>query len=88
MSNNKVFTDVLIRTGTQKQPDLTILSYQFIGIDVKDETQNYSGWIHGNEKSEYWIQSIYNEKAKFRNPIKQNWAHIYALKEVLGFFNG
>lgn len=26
------------------------------------------------------------KKIKFRNPIKQNWAHIYALKEVLSSF--
>ena len=34
-------------------------------------------------KSEYWTQSIYRKKTKFRNPVKQNWAHILALKEVL-----
>ena len=50
------------------------------------ETKNYKGWIHGNEKSEYWTQSIYNKKTKFRNPIRQNWAHIYALKEALSEF--
>lgn len=47
------------------------------------ETKNYSGWIHGHESSEYWTQTIYNWKSKFRNPIKQNWSHIYALKELL-----
>ncbi|MDR2734052.1 MAG: NERD domain-containing protein [Spirochaetota bacterium] len=47
------------------------------------ETKNYSGWIFGNENQEYWTQTIYNYKNKFRNPIKQNWAHIYALKELL-----
>lgn len=50
------------------------------------ETKYYKGWIHGHEKSEYWTQSIYKSKTKFRNPIKQNWAHIYALKEVLTDF--
>ncbi|MDR2942318.1 MAG: NERD domain-containing protein, partial [Treponema sp.] len=47
------------------------------------ETKNYSGWIFGNENKEYWTQTIYNNKSKFRNPIKQNWAHIYALKQIL-----
>ncbi len=80
----KVFNDVLIRTGTRSsQIDHIVVS--IYGIYVI-ETKNYSGWIHGNENSEYWTQSIYNEKAKFRNPIKQNWAHIYALKEVLSDF--
>jgi predicted RNA-binding Zn-ribbon protein involved in translation (DUF1610 family) len=47
------------------------------------ETKNYSGWIFGSENQEYWTQTIYNNRNKFRNPIKQNWAHIYALKEIL-----
>ena len=34
----------------------------------------------------YWTQSIYKKKTNFRNPITQNWAHIYALKEVLSDF--
>lgn len=78
----KVFNDVLIRTGTgSSQIDHIVISVY--GIYVI-ETKNYRGWIHGN--SEYWTQSIYKEKVKFRNPIKQNWAHIYALKEVLSDF--
>lgn len=51
------------------------------------ETKNYSGWIHGNENSEYWTQTIYKYKKNFRNPIKQNWSHIYALKELLSEYN-
>lgn len=80
----KVFNDVLIRTGSgSSQIDHIVIS--IYGIFVI-ETKNYSGWIHGNENSEYWTQSIYEKKTKFRNPIKQNWAHIYALKEVLSDF--
>ncbi len=76
-----VLNNVLIRTGRgSSQIDHVVIS--IYGIFVI-ETKNYSGWIHGNEKSEYWTQSIYKKKTKFRNPIKQNWAHIYALKEVL-----
>jgi hypothetical protein len=47
------------------------------------ETKNYKGWIHGHEKSEYWTQTIYKKKNKLFNPIKQNWIHIYALKNIL-----
>jgi hypothetical protein len=82
MLNNddfKVFNDVLIRTkkGTSQIDHIVISIY---GIYVI-ETKNYSGWIFGNEDSEYWTQIIYKQKTKFRNPIKQNWSHIYALKE-------
>ncbi len=50
------------------------------------ETKNYKGWIHGHENSEYWTQTIFKYKTRFRNPIKQNWSHIYALKEILPNF--
>lgn len=78
------FNDVLINTnrGSCQIDHLVISIY---GIYVI-ETKNYIGWIHGNEKSEYWTQSIYSSKTKFRNPIKQNWGHIYALKNVLSDF--
>lgn len=80
----KVMNNVLIRTTSGlSQIDQIVIS--IYGIFVI-ETKNYSGWIHGNENSEYWTQSIYKKKSKFRNPIKQNWAHIYALKEVLSDF--
>ncbi|MEG6586069.1 nuclease-related domain-containing protein [Dendrosporobacter sp. 1207_IL3150] len=80
----KVFNDVLIKTGRgSSQVDHIVIS--IYGIFVI-ETKNYSGWIHGNEHSEYWTQSHYNVKTKFRNPIRQNWAHIYALKEALSDF--
>lgn len=47
------------------------------------ETKNYNGWIHGHQNSEYWTQTIYKHKNKFRNPIKQNWSHVYAIKSIL-----
>lgn len=80
----KVYNDVLIKAGTgSSQIDHIVISVY--GIFVI-ETKNYSGWIHGNEHSEYWTQSHYDAKTKFRNPIKQNWGHIYALKEALSGF--
>lgn len=80
----KVFNDIFIKTsrGTSQIDHLVISLYGIFVI----ETKNYKGWIHGNEKSEYWTQSIYKNRTRFRNPIKQNWAHIYALKEVLSEF--
>jgi hypothetical protein len=51
------------------------------------ETKEYSGWIYGNEESEYWKQKIFYRNYQFRNPIKQNWSHIFALKEVLWDFS-
>lgn len=80
----RVFNDVLLRTkrGTTQIDHVVISVYGIFVI----ETKHHSGWIHGNEKSEYWTQTFYNTKNRFRNPIKQNWAHVYALKELLSDF--
>ena len=76
-----VFNDVIINTskGTSQIDHVVISIY---GIFVL-ETKNYSGWIHGHEKAQYWTQTFYKKKTRLWNPIKQNWGHIYALKEVL-----
>ncbi len=80
----KILNDVLIISGDRSsQIDHIVVSVY--GIYVI-ETKNYSGWIFGNENSEYWTQSIYKTKTKFRNPIKQNWGHVSALKKALSDF--
>lgn len=48
------------------------------------ESKNYSGWIFGDEKNQYWTQSLQNkQKNKFYNPVRQNAGHIKHLKEHL-----
>jgi len=85
-SDYRVFHDLLLEAqGRSSQIDHVILSRY--GIFVV-ETKNYSGWIHGAENSRYWTQSIYHYKLRFPNPIKQNWSHIYALKDILRDFHG
>jgi hypothetical protein len=66
--------------GNTSQIDHVVLSEY--GIFVI-ETKNYKGWIFGNEKSDNWLQVIFKERNYFRNPIKQNLSHIYALKNKL-----
>lgn len=48
------------------------------------ESKNYSGWIFGDEKGQYWTQCL-NPKTKnrFYNPILQNKTHIVALRQYL-----
>lgn len=67
--------------GTTSQVDHVVVSDY--GIFVI-ETKNYSGWIFGDEKGKYWIQTIYKKKSKFLNPIIQNKGHIKALRNYLG----
>ncbi|KRE70880.1 NERD domain-containing protein [Paenibacillus sp. Soil750] len=48
------------------------------------ETKNYTGWILGDEKADYWTQVIYKRKERLYNPLRQNYGHIQALKALLG----
>ncbi len=77
----RVINDALIVSGDRSSHIDHIVISQF-GIFVI-ETKHYKGWIHGDEHSEYWTQSIYSDKFKFRNPIKQNLGHIRALRSIL-----
>ena len=74
--------DIMIKGTNDFTSQIDHLVLSEYGIFVI-ETKNYKGWIFGNEKSEYWTQVLFEERHQFRNPIKQNWGHIYALKNVL-----
>ena len=77
----RVINDILVTShGHSSQIDHIVVSR--FGIFVI-ETKHYKGWIHGGENSEYWTQSIYSDKFKFRNPIKQNTGHIRAVRNIL-----
>ena len=77
----KVLNNLLVqsRFGTT-QIDHVVVSVH--GIFVV-ETKNYSGWIMGSEHGEEWTKNMYGHKYSFRNPLKQNMAHIRALQEIL-----
>lgn len=48
------------------------------------ESKNYSGWIFGNEKDQYWISCLASgQKNRFYNPIKQNRTHVKWLDNYL-----
>ena len=80
----KVLNNVLIKSGGRSsQIDHVVVS--IYGIFVI-ETKKFSGWIHGHEKSQNWTQTFYKKRIKFRNPIKQNWSHIFALKDYLSHY--
>ena len=49
------------------------------------ESKNYSGWIFGDEKGQYWTAMLPNrQKNRFYNPIKQNKTHIKWLQKYVG----
>lgn len=80
-----VLNDILLKNEElTTQIDHVVISRSGIFII---ETKNFKGWIHGHENSEYWTQTIYKHKTKFRNPVKQNWSHVYLLKKVLSDYS-
>ena len=79
-----IFNDIYLKID-ERSTQIDHLVISEYGIFVI-ETKNYNGWIYGYENSEFWTQTFYKKKTKFRNPIKQNWSHIYFLKKVLSDF--
>lgn len=77
----KVINDVMVETesGTSQIDHVIVSNYGIFVI----ETKNYTGWIFGDDNSRYWTQVIYKHKEKFYNPVRQNYGHVKALKEVL-----
>lgn len=78
----KVLNDIMLCTKNGRTTQIDHVVVSCYGIFVI-ETKNYSGWIFGKENAEYWTQVIYKVKYKFRNPVKQNQAHVLALKDLL-----
>ena len=68
--------------GETSEIDLVYITQK--GIFVF-ESKNYSGWIFGDEKSQFWTAMLPNkEKNRFYNPIKQNKTHLKWLGNYVG----
>jgi hypothetical protein len=48
------------------------------------ESKNYTGWIFGSEKDNYWTKTYYNKKYKF---FRQNSGHIKAIMNALNLYD-
>ena len=91
LSNEYIsLNDILLPTyyGTTQIDHIVVSPYGIFII----ETKNYKGWIFGREHSEVWTQSLLGKKLpwgwsskkhRLRNPIRQNAAHVRAVKAVL-----
>lgn len=78
----KKFHNITVSDGDKTvQIDHIVISQY--GIFVV-ETKNYSGAIYGNETASHFYKYNHGKKYEFYNPIKQNYGHIFALKNVLG----
>jgi hypothetical protein len=72
-----------LKDGTT-QVDHTLVSR--FGVFVI-ETKDYKGWIFADAKDRYWTQVLYRSKFRFQNPIRQNYRHVCAVRELLEFLD-
>lgn len=80
-SEYRRFHDLVLPSGMDEtQIDHVVVSPY--GVFVI-ETKNYSGWIFGGERSKVWTQTIWGNKSKFQNPLRQNYKHTKAIESFL-----
>ncbi|MCF8568276.1 NERD domain-containing protein [Alicyclobacillus tolerans] len=80
-----VLNDLLIpsaksKSGTSQIDHVVVSQYGVFVI----ETKNYSGQIRGKETDAQWTQVNYRRKDRLANPLRQNYGHVQAIKELLG----
>ncbi len=81
--DHRILTNVYLPKGNGETTEVDLIYIHETGIYVL-ESKNYSGWIFGDEKSKYWMQTLQNgHKEKFYNPIFQNNTHIKYLIKLL-----
>mgnify|MGYP001566506250 CR=1 FL=1 len=82
-SQYKVLNDLLLPSNshlnTTQIDHVVVSNYGIFCI----ETKAYQGWIFGEANQEYWTQVIYRHKERFYNPLRQNYAHVKAVEELV-----
>ena len=78
----QVVNNVLIPTeqGTTQVDHVIVSQYGLFAV----ETKHKNGWIYGSEHDKEWTQAEFNNKYKFQNPLRQNYAHTMSLADHLG----
>lgn len=85
--DGKMLRNVYIPKGDGGTSEIDVLYITQKGIFVL-ESKNYSGWIFGDDKSQFWTACLPNgEKYRFYNPVKQNQSHIRCLRNYLAPMN-
>lgn len=67
--------------GTTQVDHILVSRFGIFVIENKD----YTGWIFANPHDRQWTQVLYTARFRFQNPIRQNYRHICAVRELLEF---
>ena len=83
----KFFFNLYVPKENGDSSEIDVVMVNGCGVYVF-ESKNYSGWIFGNSRDQYWTQSLRSGKGtvknRFFNPVMQNAGHIKALAPILG----
>ncbi len=79
-----VINNLLLEIDDGKTSQIDHVVINASGVHVI-ETKNYSGRIYGNDSQHEWTQVLNYGKVKnhFYSPVKQNFTHVYAIKQIL-----
>lgn len=74
---------VTLRTkgGTTQVDHILVSRFGVFVIETKD----YKGWILANADDRQWAQVLFQSRFWFQNPIRQNFGHVSAVRELLAF---
>jgi hypothetical protein len=72
-----------LKDGTTQIDHILVSRFGIFVIETKD----YSGWIFADGKDPKWTQVLYQSKFRFQNPIRQNYRHVCAVRELLEFID-
>lgn len=72
-----------LKDGTTQIDHILVSRFGVFVIETKD----YKGWIFAGAKDRYWTQVLYHAKFRFQNPIRQNYRHVSAVRDLLEFLD-
>lgn len=80
-----LYNDIYLQDETGFSSNIDHIILNRAGLFII-ETKGNKGIIRGNGNDKYWtcVKKSYQDDKIFRNPIKQNKAHIHTLKKMFG----
>jgi hypothetical protein len=70
-----------LQDGTTQVDHILVCRFGVFVIETKD----FKGWIFAGANDRNWTQVLYRAKFRFQNPIRQNYKHVCAVRELLEF---
>lgn len=79
-----IFNNIIIPSENSITTEIDHVVVSKYGIFVI-ESKDFTGWVFASKDRNNWTQTHFQKKYQFRNPILQNHAHIFALREQMPF---